>query len=284
LGFAAAAVSFGWLTGGMRPFLVVPAALGVLLVNAAISSLIPVPGASRRPLSMRISRVLRRPEVFLLLASGFLMQASHGAYIGFFSLVLEEVGYTSRVVGLAWAWAIAAEVVMLLSIGRLINNLGTRHLLALSVSVAAVRWATYAVTLHPAAIIVGQALHAFTYAGFHVAAVQTVYRLFPPGTRATGQALYSGWTFGAGMMAGTAASGLIKDYFGPAGMFWAACALALGALALIGLGAGQPGAGDRRGVPIEPAGPATAGSETLRGPALSSSSHPWEGGERGRRE
>jgi PPP family 3-phenylpropionic acid transporter len=239
IGFAVAAVLFGWLAPVERPFLVVPAALAVLLITAVVSSLVPVPSGARPALGIRVSSLLRRPAVFLLLAGGFLMQASHGAYIGFFSLVLAENGYSPQVMGLSWAWAIAAEVMVMLLAGRLVNGLGPRSLLALSVAMAVLRWGLYAVTMAPAAVFFGQALHGFTYAGFHVAAVQMIYRLFPPGTRATGQALYSGWTFGAGMMVGTALSGLLMDRLGSSGMFWAACGFAAGSLAVIGLGAGR---------------------------------------------
>jgi PPP family 3-phenylpropionic acid transporter len=157
---------------------------------------------------------------------------------------------------------VAAEIVMLLVVGRLAATIGPRALLALSVAAAVVRWTAYAFSVAPAVLVAGQLLHACTYAGFHVAAVQTVYRLCPAGTRATGQAFYSGWTFGAGMMVGTVTAGVLKDHLGAAGMFGSAAAMALAALGLIILGAGRlrddgtdrrgPGPGPARGPGPDP--------------------------------
>jgi PPP family 3-phenylpropionic acid transporter len=247
VGFALAALLYGRLAGPAAADHVVIAMLVMLAANAVATRLVPVPSASAtgRDEPQGVGDLLRRPALALLLAAGFLMQASHGAYVGFFSIALQEAGYGSDALGLAWAGAVAAEVLMMLVTGRFLTALGPRLLMGVSVAVAAFRWALYAATLAPAALVVGQALHAFTYAGFHVAAVQTIHRLVPAGRRATGQALYSGWTFGAGMMVGTAASGILKDLAGQPLMFGTASALAMGALILILLGAGRQPRGAR---------------------------------------
>ncbi len=258
MGFAVTALLFGGLGGAERSEQVVPVMLALLVCQAVAASLVPCDAASRpgRPGATR--RLLSSRPVLLLLAAGFLMQASHGAYMGFFSLVLGEAGYGGQAIGGLWAASVAAEVVMMLCVGRLLARLGTRRLLALSVALAAVRWAAYAASSAPAVLAGGQLLHAFTYAGFHVAAVQTIYRLCPPGTRATGQAFYSGWTFGAGMMVGTVSSGVLKDAYGSGPMFAAAGLMAVAALGLILLGAGKvagAGPGRREPAPGAAAGP-----------------------------
>jgi len=104
------------------------------------------------------------------------------------------------------------------------------------VGIASFRWFLYAGPMAMPVVILGQALHAFTYAGFHVAAVQTMQRLVPAGSRSTGQAFYSGWTFGAGIMAGTLYSGIVKDNFGTASMFASAGMMALAALVILFIG------------------------------------------------
>lgn len=239
LGFASTALLYGWLAGSASSSRVVPAMLIMLAINACIASLIiPPPPARRAPAPPPLT-FLRHPPIILLLAAGFLMQASHGAYLGFFSLVLQEAGYSSLAVGAAWGGAIGAEVIMMLWVDRLAARLGVSRLLALSVAAAALRWGMYAVTLSPLVLVLGQGLHAFTYAGFHVAAVKAIFRLFPRSARATGQALYSGLTYGAGLTAGTMISGLVKEKMGQAAMFWVACALALASLGLILGGAGR---------------------------------------------
>jgi PPP family 3-phenylpropionic acid transporter len=237
IGFALLALLYGRLAGDSTAALVVPAALVVLAVNAMVTSFVPAPASPRRTARLSAAQILSLPGVSMLLAAGFLMQASHGAYLGFFSLVLEERGYSGLGVGLARAGAIAAEVMVMLISRRLVTGLGIRRLMALSVAVAAFRWFLYAGSVAVPVLILGQTLHAFTYAGFHVAAVQTIQRLIPAGSRSTGQAFYSGWTFGAGIMAGTLYSGIVKDYLGTGPMFVSAGFMALASLAILLLGA-----------------------------------------------
>jgi PPP family 3-phenylpropionic acid transporter len=233
VGFALTALMYGPLMGTATVTAVVPAMLVLLALSAACTSLVPVQGRMSRASSLSMARLLRLPGIGLLLAAGFLMQSSHGAYIGFFSIILEENGYSPGVIGLSWAGAIVAEVILMLLSARLVTTLGTSKLMATAVAVAALRWFLYAFSVAPAALVVGQAMHAFTYAGFHVAAVQVVQRLVPAGSRATGQALYSGWTYGAGIMAGTLLAGIVKDHLGAAPMFSLSGFMALAALVII---------------------------------------------------
>jgi len=217
--------------------MVVPAGIAVLAVNALVTSFVPAPVSPRRIARLSASQLLLLPGVGGLLAAGFLMQASHGAYLGFFSLVLEENGYSGLAVGMAWAGAIAAEVIVMLLSRRLVTGMGVRRLMALSVSIAAFRWFLYSASVAVPVLILGQVLHAFTYAAFHVAAVQTIQRLVPAGSRTMGQAFYSGWTFGAGIMAGTLYSGIVKDHLGTGPMFVSAGVMALASLGILVLGA-----------------------------------------------
>jgi PPP family 3-phenylpropionic acid transporter len=237
IGFALLALLYGQLAGDAISSMVVPAAIAVLAVNALVTSFVPAPVSPRRVARLSATQLLLLPGVGGLLAAGFLMQASHGAYLGFFSLVLEEHGYSGLAVGLAWAGAIAAEVIVMLLSRRLVTGMGVRRLMALSVSIAAFRWFLYSASVAVPVLILGQILHAFTYAGFHVAAVQTIQRLVPAGSRTMGQAFYSGWTFGAGIMAGTLYSGIVKDYLGTGPMFVSAGVMALASLGILVLGA-----------------------------------------------
>lgn len=239
IGFALAALMYGPLAGRATPTAVVPTMLVLLALSATCTSLVPAQGRALRASALSMGRLLRLPAIGLLLAAGFLMQASHGAYIGFFSIILEENGYSPGVVGLAWAGAIAAEVILMLFSARLVTMLGSRNLMAMAVAVAALRWFLYAFSVAPAALVVGQIMHAFTYAGFHIAAVQVMQRLVPAGSRATGQTLYSGWTYGAGMMAGTLLAGVVKDHLGAGRMFALSGFMALAALAIILAGSGR---------------------------------------------
>ena len=254
IGFALSSFLFGWLAPGGAPFAVVPTHL-VLLAGAAVAaSFVPPPRPAPQARAGEARRVISRLPVALILTTGFLMQASHGAYVGFFSLVLRESGYPTWVVGTAWAGSILSEVAVLVLAATLIRRLGLRRLLAFSVGIAVLRWTLYATTISGPALVLGQAMHGFTYAGFHVAAINTVHRLFPAEARSTGQAIYSGWTYGAGLMIGTSLAGLVKDLAGNRAMFGVETALAIGALVLIALGAARGDSGGQGGTAPVPAG------------------------------
>lgn len=243
LGFALSAFLFGQAMSGDSPFPVISTLLVLMLLNSIAASLVAgVPGSASLPPARRKRSALDRP-MWLALATGFFMQASHGPYYAFFSLELRDAGYTPKVIGAAWAGAILCEIILLASAGVLLSRVSLRRLMAVSVTIATLRWLLYAFSLAPPALFVGQAMHAFTYAGFHVAAIRLLFRLSPAGTRSTGMTLYSGWTYGAGLMAGTAASGLIHDAFGPRSMFLFGALLAASSLVIIALGAGRVGDG-----------------------------------------
>ncbi|HSO18518.1 MAG TPA: MFS transporter, partial [Desulfosarcina sp.] len=63
--------------------------------------------------------------VFLLCA--FLMLVSHGAYYGFFSIHLKELGHGGGFIGLCWALASTAEVVVMVNSTRLFARLSLKR-------------------------------------------------------------------------------------------------------------------------------------------------------------
>lgn len=151
---------------------------------------------------------LRQPAVIGLLLGCFLMQASHGPYYTFFSIYLEEHGYSRGVVGGLWALGVIAEVGVFLMLHRWLPRYGAGVLLLLSIAVTAVRWgliAAYVDTLW--ILLLAQLMHAASYGLFHGSAIQLVHRLFPGRLKGRGQALYSSFSFGLGGALGSLAAG-----------------------------------------------------------------------------
>ena len=67
-----------------------------------------------------------------------------------------------------------------------------------------------------------------------MAALREVYLRFGPARRATGQAMYSGITYGLGIFAGTLASGFLAAPIGLPGLYRASAAIALAAMLVLG--------------------------------------------------
>ncbi len=156
-----------------------------------------------------LRRVLRRPEVLALLVVCFLLQASHGPYYTFYSLYMEEYGYTRTTIGQLWALGVIAEVGVFLLMHRWVPRFGLRLLLLASLALTSLRWVLigeFPDALAP--IVVAQCLHAASFGIYHAVAIQLIHRYFTGRHQGKGQALYSSVSFGAGGAAGSYLAGI----------------------------------------------------------------------------
>lgn len=194
----------------------------------------PAPGAAR---------MLRRRETAVFLASAFLMLASHGAYYGFFSIHLAELGYSPAWIGAAWALASTAEILAMTASPALFRRFSLEGVLRFSFAAALVRWGMLALFPDPLAVFVSQLLHAFSYGTFHMASILYVDRLAAPGEKNFAQAINNAVTYGLGLMAGFFLQGVLFGRIGSFGIFAASAGMALAGGALFGL---LPRRGDGR--------------------------------------
>jgi PPP family 3-phenylpropionic acid transporter len=240
LSFVAVAAASGAVIGGIPGRALLYAASAMLALAALAASGFPAPAHVGRPPTGRgsagVTRSLRDASLWRLLAACALMQAGHGPYYAFYSIRLERLGYGGAAIGLLWALAVICEVLLLTRVDVGVRRLGTAAILRLSLSAASVRWAIIAVADDPLLLAAAQTLHAMTYAAFHVAALREIHRRFPPEDRATGQALYSGLTYGLGIFCGTLGAGLLAERVGLSSLFGISAATSLVALLVLGRG------------------------------------------------
>ncbi len=168
----------------------------------------------------------RRMIVFLFCA--FLMLASHATYYGFFSIHLEELGYGSTFIGLAWAFASIAEIVVMIKSDGIFKHFSIEHLLIVSFMVAALRWLLLFFTSSPFAIMLLQMLHAITYGVFHIASILYIDAMAPAGTKTLGQAVNNATTYGLGLMVGFFINGYLFEIVGLFTLFLISSSIALG--------------------------------------------------------
>lgn len=171
------------------------------------------------------------PAVFyVLLGVSFLMQVSHGAYYGFFSLYLADAGYEGWQIGLYWVLGVVAEIVLMWRWSRPLQRAAPARLFSVCLLLAAIRWLGTGLTTDAWLLLALQCLHAASFAAFHVAAIAWVRRLTPARRQATAQGWYSASGFGLGSTIGIMGCGLVVESFG----FPAAFALCAG-IALLGI-------------------------------------------------
>ena len=148
-----------------------------------------------------------------------LHQVAHGPYYAFFSVHLEAHGFSSLVIGSLWSLGVVAEMAAFWWGGRLEGRFGLRWLLGAAFLLTPVRWLLLSLPPTGAVLVASQLGHAATFALAHLAGIQLVQANVPSESIRKAQALYSGLTFGLGMVIGTALAGPLYGAVGGTGSF-----------------------------------------------------------------
>jgi len=234
IGFIASAWGFGALLTWWPRRSVVAAATFFAILTAASSLSLPRPVAGAASGRASLRKFLARPGVLNFYLAATLMQACHGAYYTFFSIHMAAQGWSSLAIGSLWSLGVVSEMAVLLGSARFLSLAPASTLLTSCFLLAAVRWALLAYSAAPIVAITAQILHAFTYAGFHLAAVTATHRIFPEDLRSSGQAIYGGLTYGLGSVAGSLLAGALYDTIGSFRLFGVSALIAVAGAALIG--------------------------------------------------
>jgi len=218
VGFVCAVVLIGWLldrTGiAVLPWVVLVLMwliwLNTLLLSAPVTDT-EVRVAERSGLGP----ILRQPQVIAFFAVCFLVQLSHGPYYTFYSVMLQEQGYTRGAIGLLWALGVLAEIVLFMVMPRLLERFTLRGIMLVSLLLCVLRWGLTG--LWPEQLYVmlfTQLLHAATFGSLHAVGIALVQHYFDATSRGRGQALFSSLGFGAGGAVGAVVSGQLWAHLG----------------------------------------------------------------------
>ncbi len=173
-------------------------------------------------------------RVLVFLFCAFLMLVSHGAYYGFFSIHLENLGHGSTFIGLAWALASAAEILVMVRSDQIFRRFSLESVLIFSFMIAALRWFVLCFVQSAAAILLSQMLHAVTYGTFHIASILYIDRLTPGKAKTLGQAVNNAVSYGLGLMVGFFFSGYLYEIRGASTLFMISSLIALSGGLLFG--------------------------------------------------
>lgn len=234
LGYLLAALALGTILDwtSMRTFLTAFVAVSVLQLAAATG--LPTVKAPRAERAARgLLDQLARPAVLVFLLACTLMEVSHSAYHGFFSIYLSEAGYSKTAIGPLTALPVLCEIGAMTVADAWLRRSGARILFGLAFASAAVRWSLLAASTMLLPVILAQTLHGMTYGVFHVTAVHQARRFFPEHLQASAQSLYIGLTYGLGGAVGLLAAGRLYDALGGRVLFLASAGVALAALPLV---------------------------------------------------
>ena len=205
VGFIAVVLAGGaWLD--FHPVAMLPAALAVFMLMTLGTALgLPV---GRAHAATDVVRLRFTREIGALLGAGFCMAVAHGALYAFFSLYLEQHGYSGTTIGMLWTLGVLAEIVVFVYLPQLFRRYPLSSILVGSLACGVLRflaigWAIGTLWV----VLLAQLLHAASFGSFHAASVAAVHRVFPPSAQATGQTVFSSVSYGAGAAAGTMLAG-----------------------------------------------------------------------------
>ena len=198
-----------------------PMVIVVLLAGILLASLIVPERLSRQHEDqVPILHVIRQPVVMAFLLVCFLMLVSHGPYYTFYSIYLENHGYSRGMIGLLWAIGVMAEVIVFLMMHRLLLSVDMRKLLLVSFALTALRWLLIGIFVDNLSVLFfAQLFHAFSFGVFHAVSISLVHQFFTGRHQSRGQALYASLSFGAGGAVGSLLSGFLWDRIDPAWLF-----------------------------------------------------------------
>jgi len=167
-----------------------------------------------------IWRVIKQPKVMAFLVVCFLMLCSHGPYYTFYTIYLQEQGYSSHMIGILWAVGVLAEVIIFLLMHRLLPIFGARKLLIVTLLLTTLRWLIIGFFVNDLSMLfLAQLIHAFSFGVFHSVGISLVHEYFTGSHQGRGQALYSSTSYGAGVAVGSLVSGLVWDQWGATYLF-----------------------------------------------------------------
>ena len=230
VGFIVTVVVFGfWFERrGLDGFAPGAVALLLALVVACMRLPAEAPLLQEQHAAPSLRPVLAQPAVRWFFVSAFFMILAHIGLYTFFSLHLDALGYSKRIVGVLWAISVIAEIGWFLWQGRWLGRWPLTTWLAFACAVAALRFgATAAFGSSLAVLVVAQAAHAVTFAAHHTVCIALLNRHFPGRLRGRGQALYTVLGYGIPGVFGGVAGGALSDVAGFAAVFWAAGAAGL---------------------------------------------------------
>jgi MFS transporter, PPP family, 3-phenylpropionic acid transporter len=203
--FIVGALGTGWLLDAGNPDMVLWLVLGAAALTFGSTLLLP----DRRAAPLKggfgeILPVLRNRPMALFLFAASLVQASHAVLYGFGTLYWTRAGHSEALISWLWAGSVIVEIGLFAIGAPIVARLGPIRLLAIAALGGVVRWLLFAASTALPVLIVGQVLHAATFALAHLAAIHFIARHAPPGLSATTQGFYaamSGVVMGLAMLA-----------------------------------------------------------------------------------
>jgi MFS transporter, PPP family, 3-phenylpropionic acid transporter len=150
----------------------------------------------------RVWDVVRNKQLIFLLLAVFLISTGATTIWNFYSIYMKENGASASLVGYGISFQGLCELPFFYFSAKIIQRLGTRTTLLVTVIATAFRLFLYSLIKDPKVAILIELLHGISWSLFWVVCVEYVNMLVAKDWRATGQSLLYAAYFGAGAIVG----------------------------------------------------------------------------------
>ena len=189
------------------------------MLQAFISVKIPNVVISKKESFTPDAKILLKKRVTVFLFCSFLMLLSHGTYYAFFSIHLDSLGYGKTFIGITWALASIAEILVMIKSDKIFKRFSLENVLVFSFMIATLRWLILFFVKSPVLILISQVFHAVTYGAFHIASILYIDLLIPDKAKTLGHAANNAVTYGLGMTVGFLFNGYFYNSLGAFNLF-----------------------------------------------------------------
>ena len=213
IGFVLVVAGFGVLLDHVSvshlPWLMLPL-FGGLLLSSFFNDYGRVSTAAAETDTATFLSRLKRPEVIAFFVVALLMQVSFGPYYTFYSIFLDEHGYSASALGIYWSIGVVLEIVVFMFSTWIFRRWSAASVLFASLIAATVRWVMVALWPDSAIFMaIAQSLHALSFAAFFAASMQFLVMFFPGRQNGHAQGVFYGFSSGIGGVAGALLSGQV---------------------------------------------------------------------------
>lgn len=207
---------------------------GILLAVAAVCWLIPSAHTPRGADSAGGLRgIFAIAPLRWLYAQVFFHVLSHTAMYVFFSLYLDQLGYSKGTIGLLWAVSVVAEITWFFTQSRWLAGARTGSWLVAVSAVSVLRFALLSGGAQWLWLLAAsQVLHALTFAAHHSLCMAFITRTCPVHWRGRAQALYTTIGYGLAAVIAGVFGGMVGQAWGLRWVFVLATVSALVAVAM----------------------------------------------------
>lgn len=187
-GFLFAQYSQSWVPLVIAASMLLTAVACLRLKHQVARAHLAPPGPARKRPEWRA--LLAHKSLLIAIAAASFIQLSHTLYFSTASIGWGGKGFSSSAIGMFWAVAVIAEITWFALSNKVLAFCAPLSLVMFSSVCAALRWALFSNSDAVSLILLGQCLHALSFAAYHAAIMRFIRDQAPPDIQVFTQGVY----------------------------------------------------------------------------------------------